>query len=81
MIRSSNASNGSAWLSPEERYKFRRKLDEIFNGAPVRRRKPELTLVCENGKVVSDVVVVVAPPDPNWYEWMEWGGEIKVKRP
>jgi len=67
-------------LSPEERAKFHRRLDEIFHGAPVRRRKPQLTLVCEDGEVVADVVVVVAPPDPNWYEWMEWGGEIEVKK-
>ena len=67
------------WLRPDERYAFRRRLDEIFHGAPVRRRKPQLTLVCENGKVVSEVTVVVAPPDPNWYEWRDRGGEIEVK--
>jgi len=41
-------------------------------------------LVCVNGEVVGDAVVIVSPRDPNWYRSSladGFGGEIRVKRP
>jgi hypothetical protein len=43
--------------------------------------RPKPKLVCIDGKVVGDAVVVVSEEDPNWWRGMavRRNGEIKVK--
>jgi len=46
--------------------------------------RPRPRLVCRNGKVVGDAVVIVSPRDPNWYRNHladGFDGEITVKPP
>ena len=46
--------------------------------------RPRPKLICINGRVIGDAVVIVSPRDPNWYRRSLSGGfdgEITVKRP
>jgi hypothetical protein len=46
-------------------------------------RPPLPVLVCRNGVIVGDAVVIVSPRDPNWYRNDLGGklnGEIRVRR-
>jgi hypothetical protein len=67
-----------ARLNPVDRALFLRRLDELWYGGP-KRRKAKLVVVCRDGVVVGEAMVVVAPPDPNWFEWRDKGGEIEIK--
>jgi hypothetical protein len=45
--------------------------------------RPGPKLICIDGKVVGDAVVIVSPRDPNWYRNYRGGnfnGEIKIRR-
>jgi len=48
----------------ELRERLQRKLAEGIPDAPPR---PRPKLVCVDGRVVGDAVVIVSPRDPNWY--------------
>ena len=63
----------------EIREGLQRKLAENIPDAPPRRRA---MLVCVNGKVVGDAVVIVSEKDPNWWRGMavRRNGEIRVRR-
>jgi hypothetical protein len=46
----------------------------------VRRRRP--VLVCKDGEIVADAIVIVSEWDPNWYRHrigMGFDGEIRVR--
>ena len=54
-------------------------LDEI-RPSPAR---PSPVLVCVDGRVVGEAVVIVSPRDPNWYRNHladDFDGEIRVRR-
>jgi hypothetical protein len=44
--------------------------------------RPRPTLVCVNGRIVRDAVVIVSEKDPNWWRGMavRRDGEIRVSR-
>jgi hypothetical protein len=55
-----------------------------INTVPIGRKRPRRpVLVCVDGKIVGDAVVVVSPRDPNWHRnlicWPRgFDGEIRV---
>jgi hypothetical protein len=61
----------------ELRERLQRKLAEGISDAPP---PPRPKLVCVNGKVVGDAVVIVSERDPNWWRGMavRRNGEIRV---
>ena len=64
----------------ELRERLQRKPAEGIPDAPPR---PRPKLVCVNGKVVGDAVVIVSERDPNWWRGMavRCNGEIRVSPP
>jgi hypothetical protein len=60
------------------RERLQRKLAEGIPDAPPR---PRPKLVCRNGQIVGDCVVVVSEDDPNWWRSMavRAGGKITIK--
>ena len=44
--------------------------------------RPRPKLVCVNGRIVADAIVIVSPKDPNWWRGMavRRDGEIIVRR-
>jgi hypothetical protein len=64
----------------ELRERLQHKLTE---GIPDALPPPRPKLVCVDGRVVGDAVVIVSPRDPNWYRnhlANGFDGEIRVKR-
>jgi hypothetical protein len=59
------------------RERLQRKLAEDIPDAPPR---PRLKLVCVDGRVVGDAVVIVSERDPNWWRGMavRRNGEIRL---
>ena len=62
----------------ELRERLQRKLAEGIPDAPPR---PRPKLVCCNGQIVGDAVVVVSEDDPNWWRSMavREGGKITIR--
>ena len=61
----------------ELRERLQRKLAEGIPDAPPR---PRPKLVCLNGQIVGDAVVIVSERDPNWWRGMavRHNGEIRL---
>jgi hypothetical protein len=57
----------------------RRKLPAA--AVPVSVAKPPAVLVCVNGQIIGDCVVVVSEEDPNWWRSMavREGGKITLR--
>jgi hypothetical protein len=67
-------------LTPEEEADIDATLLRILGPPPL--RPSPARLVCVDGRVVADAVVIVSPSDVNWWRGMavRRDGEIKVRR-
>jgi len=70
------------WIGRQEMNSKREALQEI--GVPDPPLRPRPVLICRDGRIVGDAVVIVSPRDPNWYRnylVKEFDGEIRVQGP
>jgi hypothetical protein len=64
-------------LRPEE---ILGRVDDVILGVRLKHdRKAKLVLVCDRGVVVGEAVVKIGARDPNWGNWREQYGEIRIK--
>ena len=67
-------------MKPERETDLWAGLEEVMGPAPKRARPA--TLICVDGRIIADAVVIVSPSDPNWWRGMavKRNGEIVVRR-
>ena len=70
-----------------ERWQRKEEILAVLNAMPDtpkpwRVDRPKIRLICVDGRMVGEAVVIVSPKDPNWWRGMavRRGGEIRVRR-
>jgi hypothetical protein len=67
-------------LSSEEWAELHRRLDDVILGVRLKHgKRAKMVLVCDAGVVVGEADVKICARDPNWDNWRDKHGEIKVR--
>ena len=71
---------GGRRLTPKEWAALHRRIDDVILGVRLKNgKRPKVVLVCDGGVVVGEAGVKICARDPNWDNWRDQHGEIKVR--